>query len=304
MKRRQFNQTAGRLAAYSVLLAATAGCAQEGSNRVSDTSAGRAGCFEQAVLDIERRSGGRLGVAVVDTGTGAAYAYRGDERFPLTSTFKFLAAALVLSRVDRGQESLSRLVAVRPSDLLAYAPVTEKRVGGAPMSVAELCEAAVESSDNTAGNLLLRSFGGPPELTAYVRGLGDGMTRLDRIEPDLNEATPGDPRDTTTPNAMLRNIRRLVLGDVLARASRDRLTRWLLANKVGDRKLRAQLPAGWRVADKTGGGGHGSNNDVGVLWPPGRAPIVVTAFLTDTQADPARRDAALAEVGRMASQLL
>ncbi|MCT9812199.1 class A beta-lactamase [Acidovorax sp. Be4] len=297
MERRPFIRAAG-LAAATFL---TAGCATRNRGLPSAAQADR---FQQAVRQIEIDSGGRLGVAVLDTHSGLALAHRGTERFPMCSTFKFLAAGLVLSRVDRGQEQLSRRVAVQAADLVEYSPVTQPRVGGHPMSMAELCDAAVTRSDNTAANLLLQSFGGPQALTAYARTLGDEFTRLDRMEPDLNQATPGDPRDTTTPQAMLRTLQKVVLGDALSPASRDQMTQWLLDNKTGGRKLRAQLPAGWRVGDKTGGGAYGTNNDVGVLWPPGRAPVLVTSYLTQTAADQAVRDRALAEVGRLVASLV
>lgn len=260
--------------------------------------------FQQAIRQIEIDSGGRLGVAVLDTQTGSSYAYRGTERFPMCSTFKFLAAACVLSRVDQGQEQLTRRIAIQPTDIVPYAPLTQPRVGGLPMTMAELCEAAVTLSDNTAANLMLGSFGGPAALTAYVRTLGDDFTRLDRNEPDLNQAEPGDPRDTTTPDAMLRNLQQVVLGNALSPASRNQITRWLLDCQTGDRKLRALLPAGWRVADKTGSGGHGSNNDIGLLWPPGRKPVLVTSYLTQTSADATARDRALADVGKLVASLV
>ncbi|WP_159912492.1 class A beta-lactamase [Pantoea sp. 18069] len=294
MERRLLIRAAG-LAAASVL---TTGCA------IARTpSAAQASRFQQAVHQIEIDSGGRLGVAVLDTHSGLAYAHRGMERFPMCSTFKFLAAALVLARVDQGQEQLTRRIAVQASDIVPHAPATQPRVGGLPMTMAELCDAAVTLSDNPAANLLLQSFGGPQALTAYARSLGDDFTRLDRIEPDLNEALPGDPRDTTTPEAMLQTLRKIVLGDALSPTSRAQIVRWLQDNKTGDRKLRAQLPAGWRVGDKTGGGGYGTNNDIGVLWPPGRAPILVSSYLTQTTADQATRDRALAQVGRLAASL-
>ena len=259
--------------------------------------------FTEALHQTEADSGGRLGVAMLDTASGTLYAYRGDEAFPLCSTFKCLLAAQVLARVDRGEEQLARTVPVRADDLVPYAPVTQPRVGGAPLSVAELCDAAVTLSDNVAANLLLRSAGGPAALTAWLRSLGDGITRLDRIEPHLNAAEPGDPRDTTTPVAMLRTLQKLALGDVLSPASRDQFVRWLVANRTGDKKLRAGLPAGWKVGDKTGAGAYGSNNDVAVVWPAGRPPWLVTAYLTGTTADQDRRDRALAEVGRLVAGL-
>ena len=296
MERRPFIHAAG-LAAITVL---SAGCTLARSPYSAQSRR-----FQREVAQIENDSGGRLGVAVLDTHTGLAWAHRGSERFPMCSTFKFLAAALVLARVDQGQEQLTRRIAVQASDIVPHAPATGPRVGGAPMSLAELCDAAITLSDNPAANLLLQSFGGPAALTAYARGLGDAFTRLDRIEPELNEALPGDPRDTTTPEAMLQTLRKIVLGDALSPASRAQITRWLLDNKTGERKLRAQLPAGWRVGDKTGGGAYGTNNDVGVLWPPaGRAPLLVSSYLTQTRADQATRDLALARVGRLAASLV
>lgn len=259
--------------------------------------------WQQAVAQIEAASGGRLGAAVLDTHTGNVLAWRGGEQFPMCSTFKFLLAAQVLARVDQGQERLDRRIAVQWSDMVPYAPVTQARAGEAPMTVAELCDAAVTLSDNPAANLLLRASGGPPALTAWLRGIGDGVTRLDRIEPELNEATPGDPRDTTTPEAMLHSLQRIVLGDVLKPASREQIARWLVDCKTGDQKLRKHLPAGWRAGDKTGSGGHGSSNDVAVFWPPARKPLLVSCYLTETKADAAVRDRACAEVGRLAMGL-
>lgn len=254
---------------------------------------------------LEVKSGGRLGVAIFDTHTGQAYAYRGDERFPMCSTFKLLAAALVLKRVDQGKEQLTRRVRYKVADLVSYSPATEHHTGDSGMTMAELCEAAITLSDNTAANLLLRSFGGPAQLTAYVRSAGDKMTRLDRIEPDLNQAIPGDPRDTTTPNAMVSSLREILLGKNLSASSRQQLTDWLLANKTGDKRLRALLPAGWRVADKTGTGDHGTANDIGMLLPPGRAPLLVASYLTESSASSAvARDAVHAEVGRLVASMV
>ncbi len=250
-----------------------------------------------AFSQIEKESGGRLGVAVLDTGSGRRLGYRADERFPMCSTFKLLAAAAVLARVDAGKEQLDRLVRYAPADLLSYAPVAREKIATG-MTVGELCEAAITLSDNTAANLLLASFGGPQELTAFAGALGDSVTRLDRIEPALNEAAPGDPRDTTTPDAMLGDIRALVLGDALLEKSREQLKQWLIANKTGTGRLRAGVPEGWDVADKTGSGDRGTNNDVGVLFPPGRAPIVVTVYLTASEAPEAQRIAAIAATGK------
>ena len=251
--------------------------------------------------EIEASTGGRLGVAVLDTATGELAGQRLDERFPMCSTFKCLAAAVVLARVDAGQERLDRRIVVARGDLLSWAPVTREHVGGAGMTVADLCEAAITVSDNTAANLLLAATGGPDSVTALARRLGDEVTRLDRTEPTLNEAVPGDPRDTSSPRAMARTLRRLMLGDALSEAGRAQLVAWMAANTTGGHRLRAGVPFDWRVADKTGTGDLGSTNDVGVLWPPHRAPLVVVSYLTDCKAPAPAREAALADVARSIS---
>lgn len=294
MQRRQFTFGIGTLIAGS-------GGSAYAQKLLGSTDISRA--MSARLKAIERESAGRLGVSILDTGNGARFGYRAGERFPLCSTFKLLAAAHILHRVDAGQEQLERKVIVTAADIVTHSPTTSQYVGTQGISLAQLCEATVTLSDNAAGNLLLASFGGPPGLTAYARSLGDNITRLDRIETALNEATPGDKRDTTTPDAMVSNIQKLVLGNALSEASREQMTQWLLGNKTGDKRLRALLPAGWRVGDKTGGGGYGSTNDVGVFWPPGRAPIVVAAYLTETSRPAAQRDAALAKVGELAASL-
>ena len=255
-----------------------------------------------ALAALEARNGGRLGVVALDTGSGRRIDYRAEERFAMCSTHKLFSAAAVLTMVDQGHMKLDRRVPFGRADLLEYAPITRKNVDAGFMTVDALCEAAIEWSDNTAGNLLLVSLGGPPGLTAYARSLGDQITRLDRIETDLNEATPGDPRDTTTPAAMLENLRRIVLGDVLSRRSRERMTAWLIANKTGDKRLRAGLPGDWRVGDKTGGGGNGATNDIAVIWPPSRGPIIVAAYFAESPASPDDRNAVLAQVGRLIAE--
>jgi beta-lactamase class A len=247
---------------------------------------------------LEIESGGRLGVAMLDSATGAQIGQRTDERFPMCSTFKALAVGAVLKRVDAGKENLARRIRFGKSDLVSYSPATEGRVGEAGMSVAELCEAAITRSDNAAANLLLASLGGPGELTAFARTLGDQVTRLDRNEPALNEAEEGDPRDTTTPNAMAADFRSLVAGDALAAGSRDQLIAWLVGNKTGDTRLRAGLPAGWRIGDKTGTGEHGTANDVAVIWPPQRAPIMIAVYLTRASVSSERQNAVIAAVAQ------
>lgn len=247
---------------------------------------------------IEAEFGGRLGVAVLDTATGRLAGHRQAERFPMCSTFKAPLTAAVLARVDAGEERLDRRIRITRADIITWSPVTEKRIGGEGMTIAELCDATMTLSDNTAANLLLASVGGPAGYTAWLRRTGDDVTRLDRTEPTLNEALPNDPRDTTTPVAMAATLRRLALGDILSTASRAQFVTWLRGNRTGDARLRSSLPDGWQVGDRTGTGARNTSNVIGVMWPPaGRAPLVVTAFLTEGAREGARRDAALAAVG-------
>lgn len=252
------------------------------------------------VGELERSLPARIGVAI--RGPGLHFAHRAAERFPMCSTFKALLAGAILARVDAGQERLARTLIVQPADIVAHAPVTEQRLGAPGMSLAELCHAAVTRSDNTAANLLLDSIDGPAGFTAWLRSLGDATTRLDRRETALNEATPGDPRDTTTPAAMVALLDTLLLGTALSAPSRQQLMDWMLANTTSDDKLRAGVPAGWRVADRTGGGGHGTMNDVGLLLPPDAPPMLIAIFITETTAETAARAAAIAAIAKAATQ--
>jgi beta-lactamase class A len=245
---------------------------------------------------IEALSGGRLGVAVLQA-EGRIEGHRLDERFPMCSTFKWLAAAHVLQRVDRGLERLDRRIRYGREVLLPHSPITEKHVGEG-MTLGGLCHATITTSDNAAGNLILATYGGPQGLTSYARSLGDSVTRLDRWETELNEATPGDPRDTTSPRAMAHLLQATLLGDALSLAGREQLARWLEACETNGQRLRANLPAGWRMGSKTGGGGRGSTNDVGIFWPPGRPPILVAVYVTNTEAPQADRNGAIASVAR------
>ncbi|WP_431302668.1 class A beta-lactamase [Sediminicoccus sp. BL-A-41-H5] len=240
---------------------------------------------------IEARVGGRLGVMARQG--GRVQAHRAAERFPMASTFKALLSAAVLARAP----DMSRRLEI-PRELVPWSPVTERHAGGS-LSLDELCAAIMTISDNTAANLLLEVVGGPAGLTSWLRGIGDATTRLDRTEPMLNEARPGDPRDTTTPGAVVETLARLALGDVLASPARARWLGWLEANTTGGARLRAGVPASWRVGDRTGGAAHGTSNVVGLLWPPEGAPWIVACFLTESTASPAARDAALADVARL-----
>ena len=255
---------------------------------------------ELAALEAEH--GARLGVWALDTGTGRAVAHRADERFAHCSTVKALAVGLVLQR--RGAGGLDEVVAVTDADLVAHSPVTEQRLTDGT-SLRELCDAALRVSDNTAANLLVRDLGGPAAVTAALRALGDAVTSMDRVEPDLNEALPGDLRDTSTPRALGTDLQRFVLGDVLAGAERELLAQWLVESTTGTALVRAGVPAGWRVGDRSGGGAHGTRDDLAVVWPPGASPLVVAVMSThddDPDADP--DDALVAAAAAVAVEAL
>lgn len=280
--RRSFLSGAGALAASGIA----------GTARAFDR-----GLLRQEINRIAAACGGRLGVSIFDVQTLEPFSHNGDDRFPMCSTFKLLAAGAVLKRVDEGKEQLGRLIPVTQGDVVPGSSHIKAPVPGG-LTMAELCEAAMIYSDNTAANLILASLGGPQAIGAYARTLGDTMTRLDRNEPTLNEAIPGDPRDTTTPNAMLRSMQTLLIGEVLSTASKNQLTQWLVGNKTGDTRLRAGLPQGWRVGDKTGTGERGSTNDIAIIWPPNRAPILIAVYLTETSVPPEQRNATVADVAR------
>jgi beta-lactamase class A len=249
---------------------------------------------------LEGKHGGRLGVAAIDTGSGRKIGHRADERFALCSTFKLLLGAAVLARVDAGELSLDRRVPYGRGDLLSYAPVTSKHVGEGGMTVGDLCAAAIQTSDNTAANLLLPLVGGPAGLTKFLRAQGDTVTRLDRIEPELNTNLPGDPRDTTTPAAMAATMERLLAGKALSAGSRAQLNRWLEGTTTGDARLRAGFPRAWRVGDKTGTGARGAANDVAIVWPgEGAKPWLVAVFYSAPDAQPKEREAVIAEAARL-----
>ena len=251
---------------------------------------------------LESKLGGRLGVSALDTGSGHTLRHRAGERFPMCSTFKLLAVAAILRRVDTDCETLDRQIQVHPSEVVGWAPVTEKHIGE-KLPLRALCEAAITLSDNGAANLILNALGGPQGVTGYARSIGDKITRLDRRELALNEGRSGDPRDTTTPDAALADLRKLLVGKGLTPASSTLLGDWLVADKQGLVRIRAGAPAGWRVGDKTGTGNK-ATNDVAILWPPRRPPILVAAYIHLSPRPADEQQAALAEIGRLVSTRL
>jgi beta-lactamase class A len=252
---------------------------------------------ELAALEIQAQ--GRFGLYVLDTVSGAEAGWRGDERFPMCSTFKTLLAARMLYLAQRDEIRLWRKLYYSPSEVVAWSPISEKRAGAnGGMTVQELCEAMVLVSDNTAANVLLEASGGPAALTQWLRELGDGTTRLDRNEPSLNTALPGDERDTTTPQAMVQSLQKLLLGDVLEGYARALLQQWLVDSRTGDKRVRAGMPGDWKVGGKTGSGERGTACDtLSSGLPQQSAPLLVTAYLTGSQLDGAGREAVLARAG-------
>lgn len=251
--------------------------------------------------ELEAGAQGRLGVHMHDTESGREFGYRADERFLMLSSFKLLASALVLQRVDQGREALDRRIPYTKADLVSWSPVTEKHVAEG-MTLAQLCEATITTSDNTAANLILKSYGGPASLTAFVRTLGDGTTRFDRYETGLNVRHAAEPAmDTTTPRAMLRSMHKVVLGNALSEPSRHTLQQWLLNNTTGGKRLKAGIPPSWRIGDKTGTSRTGAN-DIGIAWPPDGKPLLVTAYLAESTASAEMKEATLARVGALLSK--
>jgi beta-lactamase class A len=258
-----------------------------------------AGLAPPVVEAYERATGGRMGLYAENLTTGAKVAWRADERFVMCSTFKASLAALVLRRVDRRKEGLEQMIAYGAEDLQDYAPVARQNLAKGAMSVVDMCKAAVELSDNTCANLLLARVGGPAALTAFWRSTGDAVSRLDHAEPLLNRTPPGDPHDTTTPAAMADNLRRFVVGYALSLESRERLTGWMLNCQTGDNRLRAGLPKGWRIGDKTGNNGKDAAGDIAAAWPRPGAPVLICCYTQGGSPTPAVMDAVFAEVGRM-----
>ena len=254
----------------------------------------------------ERKTGGRIGLYAENLSTGVRIAWRAHERFVMCSTFKASLVALVLARIDRGQDQLEQMIPYGVRDIPDdwYAPVAKQNVANGAMSVAHMCEAAVEYSDNTCANLLLARIGGPAALTAFWRSIGDTITRLDHNEPLLNRSPPGDPHDTTTPVAMAGTLRRLVLGNVLSPISREHLTGWMLNCKTGGNRLRGGLPKDWRIGDKTGNNGQDASGDIAVAWPKPDVPVLICAYTQGGSPTASQVEAVFGEIGQIVGQRL
>ena len=252
----------------------------------------------------ERDTGGRIGLYAENVSTGAKIAWRAEERFVMCSTFKASLAAFVLARVDNAEDRLANMVAYGAKDILDYAPVAKQNLAQGAMSVADMCKAVVELSDNTCANLLLARVGGPGALTEFWRRAGDMLSRLDHNEPELNRSPPGDPHDTTTPAAMAGNLRRLLLGTVLTPDSREHLTEWMVNCKTGNNRLRGGLPADWKIGDKTGNNGKDASGDIAIAWLNAGGPVLVCAYTQGGSPTPPQFEAVFKEIGTMVGRRL
>ncbi|WUL16883.1 class A beta-lactamase [Amycolatopsis sp. NBC_00355] len=235
---------------------------------------------------LETRFDARLGVYAIDTGSGREVTRHADDRFGYASTHKVFSSGAVLQRT--GLPGLGKVLRYTRADLQEYSPITEKHVDTG-ISLRDAMDAALRYSDNTAANLLFRELGGPAGLGAALRGIGDTTTHADRTEPGLNDLAPGDIRDTSTPRAMAASLRAFTLGSALPPEKRAVLTGMMRANTTGGALIRAGAPAGWAVADKTGTGSYATRNDIAVVWPSGRAPIVLV-IMSDRKTEDAKYD--------------
>jgi beta-lactamase class A len=247
---------------------------------------------------LERTLAGRLGVFALNTDNGKQLSYHADEYFPICSTFKVLLASAILKRSTQIDELMQQRIKYQQGDLVTYSPITERHVKNG-MTVTALCAAAIQYSDNTASNLLMKILGGPEAVTTFARSIGDLQFRLDRWETALNSAIPGDRRDTSTPNAMASSLQRLAFGDALEPQLQLQLRVWLQGNTTGAARIRAGVPADWQVGDKTGTGDYGTANDIAVLWPPLRAPVVVAIYTTQGEKDAKARNDVIASATRI-----
>ncbi|EPQ0970692.1 CdiA/SED family class A beta-lactamase [Citrobacter farmeri] len=256
---------------------------------------------QQKLAALEKQSGGRLGVALINTADRSQILYRADERFAMCSTSKTIVVAAVLKQSETQHDILQQKMTIKKTDLTNWNPVTEKQVNK-EMTLAELSAATLQYSDNTAMNKLLEHLGGTGNVTAFARSIGDATFRLDRTEPELNTAIPGDERDTTSPLAMAKSLHKLTLGNALADMQRAQLVAWLKGNTTGGQSIRAGLPESWVVGDKTGGGDYGTTNDIAVIWPEDRAPLILVTYFTQPQQDAKGRKDILAAAAKIVTE--
>jgi beta-lactamase class A len=266
-------------------------------------SASAASSATDRLAALESATGGRLGVAALNIAGGAQVSYRANERFAFCSTFKLLAVSAILKRSATETDLLQRRIVYTKDEVAPYSPITAKHAGQG-MTLSEICAAGLQYSDNTAANLMIRLLGGPAGVTAFARSIGDNEFRLDRWETSLNDAVPGDPRDTSTPAAMMQDLQHLALGDLLGVPERARLVGWMRGNRTGAKRIHAGVPAGWSVADKTGTGDYGTTNDIGLVWPPGRPPVLLAIYFTQHAKAASSREDVVATAARIVAEAL
>jgi len=256
--------------------------------------------IEKKLQSLEAASKGRIGVSALDTSNSKRFEFRSNERFSLCSTFKLFLVGAVLKKSMTDPRFLGKRIQIARKEVesAGYSPITEKNVGN-EMSIAQLCEATIQYSDNAAANLLMKRLEGPSGVTQFLRSMGDTVSRLDRWEPDLDPAYPGDPRDTSTPSAVEKSLRSLLLGGMLDLPQRTQLITWLKGNTTGDARIRAGVPKGWSVADKTGTCSYGTTNDIGMIWPPDRDPILVAIYFIQEKKEALPRNDVIASVTRI-----
>lgn len=247
---------------------------------------------------LENSAGGRIGISAIDTNNNQKIQFRSDERFAFCSTFKVMAVSAILNKSMKEKNFLDKKINYSQKDMVSYSPVTEKHIADG-MTIADLSAAAITMSDNTAVNLLMKQIGGPSAVTRFARSIGDKEFTLNRWEPELNTAIPGDKRDTTTPDAMQNSLQHLVLGNTLSAMQRDQLQLWLKSNTTGNERIRVAIPSGWVVGDKTGTGDYGTTNDIAVIWPPKCSPVVMVVYYTQNKKDAAPKSDVIASAARI-----
>lgn len=262
-----------------------------------ENEVGQTANIDEKFTQLENEFDARIGVYAIDTGSNQTIEYRPEERFAFASTYKALAAAILLQQ--NSLEELQEVITYTEDDLVTYSPITEKHVDTG-MTLLELSEAAVRFSDNTAGNLLYEALGGPKGFEQALREIGDNVTKADRFEPDLNNFTPEDTRDTSTPRALATSLQAFAVSDLLTDDKQELFTDWLKGNATGDTLIRAGAPEGWEVGDKSGAGGYGTRNDVAIVWPPNREPIVIAILSRHNTEDAEYDDTLISQAAEIA----
>ena len=291
-----------------------------------------------ATLDGELRrtaksANGEVGVAAWSLeGGGPRVLLNGDQPFPMASTFKVAIAGAVLARIDAGELSLDKMLPVEPdkyveSDVIASALIHP----GVSLSIENLLELMLTRSDNTATDVLVTAAGGPEAVTGWVRKLGISGLRVDRdtagilrdffhfpmgtfsealaaarkSDPKLDErgehpnpTFDNDPRDTSTPSAMAELLTKIFSGRALSPPSTKTIIATMERCHTGDNRIRARLPSGTVVADKTGTLG-GTVNDVGVITlPENKRRLVLALFIKKSDLPFAAREKVIADLAR------